>query len=40
MVTVNEAGLSIPERGRPLTRMIARMFDGYEMEAKGHSPAI
>ena len=40
MVTVNEAGLSIPERGRPLTRMIARMLDGYEMEAKGHSPAI
>ena len=40
MVTVNEGGLSIPERGRPLTRMIARMFDGYEMEAKGHSPAI
>ncbi|MBB1490044.1 oxygen-independent coproporphyrinogen III oxidase [Paracoccus sp. MC1854] len=40
MVTVDAEGLSIPERGRPLTRMIARMFDGYEMEAKGHSPAI
>ncbi|KGJ15534.1 oxygen-independent coproporphyrinogen III oxidase [Paracoccus sanguinis] len=40
MVTVNAAGLSIPFEGRPLTRMIARMLDGYEMEAKGHSPAI
>lgn len=40
MVTVSADGLAIPERGRPLTRMIARMFDGYEMEAKGHSPAI
>ncbi|MBV0890987.1 oxygen-independent coproporphyrinogen III oxidase [Paracoccus sp. Z118] len=40
MVTVDERGLSIPEAGRPLTRMIARMFDGYEMESRSHSPAI
>lgn len=40
MVRVDDAGLTIPEQARPLTRMIARMFDGYEMEAKGHSPAI
>ncbi|WP_134725724.1 oxygen-independent coproporphyrinogen III oxidase [Paracoccus luteus] len=40
MVTVTDRGLTIPERGRPLTRMVARMFDGYQMEAKGHSPAI
>ena len=40
MVTVDAGGLSITDAGRPLTRMIARMFDGYEMEAKGHSPAI
>lgn len=40
MVQLDDSGLSIPEPGRPLTRMIARRFDGYEMEAKGHSPAI
>lgn len=40
MVQVDGEGLVIPERGRPLTRMIARMLDAYEMEAKGHSPAI
>lgn len=40
MVTVDSRGLSIPERGRPLTRMVARMLDAYDMEAKGHSPAI
>lgn len=40
MVIISDTGLTIPEAGRPLTRMIARMFDGYEMEAKGHSPAI
>ncbi|HRO13587.1 MAG TPA: oxygen-independent coproporphyrinogen III oxidase [Paracoccus sp. (in: a-proteobacteria)] len=40
MVAVSGAGLSIPEAGRPLTRIIARQFDAYDMEAKGHSPAI
>ena len=39
-VRVDRAGLAITPAGRPLTRMIARMFDAYEMAASGHSPAI
>jgi oxygen-independent coproporphyrinogen-3 oxidase len=33
-------GLFIPPEARPLTRMIARQFDAYEMNADGHSSAI
>lgn len=33
-------GLSIPVAGRPLTRMIAAMFDAYAMAKTGHSSAI
>ncbi len=40
MVRLDEAGLSIPEPGRPLTRMIARMFDAYDLSKAGHSSAI
>ncbi len=40
MVDIDATGLRITEPGRPLTRMIARMFDGYEVQEKGHSPAI
>lgn len=40
MVRQSEAGLSIADEGRPLTRMIAREFDAYAMSEKGHSPAI
>ncbi|MBC7138081.1 MAG: oxygen-independent coproporphyrinogen III oxidase [Defluviimonas sp.] len=40
MVEVTPAGLSIPERARPLTRMIARVFDAYELSKAGHSSAI
>ena len=40
MVEVDGRGLRIPPLGRPLTRMVARMFDAYEMEARGHSPAM
>jgi len=40
MVQVSDEGLSIPEPGRPLTRMIARGFDAYAMSEKGHSPAV
>ncbi|ARJ68476.1 oxygen-independent coproporphyrinogen III oxidase [Paracoccus contaminans] len=40
MVTIDESGLTIPERGRPLTRMIARALDAYAVRASGHSPAI
>ena len=39
MVDLGPDGLSIPERGRPLTRMIAQSFDAYQ-PAKGHSLAI
>jgi oxygen-independent coproporphyrinogen-3 oxidase len=40
MVTVNDFGLTIPERAKPLTRMIARAFDAYDMAKTGHSSAI
>lgn len=40
MVTLGPEGLSIPERGRPLTRMIARHFDAYDLSKAGHSSAI
>jgi|SRR6056297_1928026 len=39
-VDVTPSGLSIRPEGRPLTRMIARAFDAYEIEADGHSPAV
>jgi oxygen-independent coproporphyrinogen-3 oxidase len=39
-LTLNATGLSIPLESRPLTRMIARHFDAYEMDEKGHSSAI
>ena len=32
--------LSIPPAGRPLTRMIATVFDAYAMEKTGHSAAV
>ena len=40
MVEVTGAGLSIPVRARPLTRMIARVFDAYDLAKAGHSPAM
>lgn len=40
MVECDAAGLRITSQGRPLTRMIARMFDSYDMAASGHSVAI
>ncbi|SNS13998.1 oxygen-independent coproporphyrinogen III oxidase [Tropicimonas sediminicola] len=39
-VTVDRSGLQIPPAGRPLTRMIAKAFDAYEMDKAGHSHAI
>lgn len=39
-VTVSAQGLEIPVEGRPLTRMIAKAFDAYEMAKTGHSSAI
>jgi oxygen-independent coproporphyrinogen-3 oxidase len=40
MVRVAEEGFYIPERARPLTRMIARAFDAYDSEKAKHSSAI
>ena len=40
LVEVSDAGLSIPQEARPLTRMIARGFDAYELDTAGHSSAI
>lgn len=40
MVLLDAGGLSIPVRGRPLTRMIARAFDAYDLSKAGHSPAV
>jgi oxygen-independent coproporphyrinogen-3 oxidase len=40
MVEMTTEGLRIPVKGRPLTRMIARHFDAYDMSASSHSSAI
>src|SRR6056297_3575498 len=37
---LDESGLFIPPAARPLTRMIARQLDAYEVNAEGHSSAI
>ena len=37
---LDEGGLIIPPDARPLTRMVARRFDAYEMNAEGHSLAV
>ncbi len=36
----DETGLSIPPEARPLTRMIARSLDAYDLSKAGHSAAI
>ncbi|WP_089277442.1 oxygen-independent coproporphyrinogen III oxidase [Antarctobacter heliothermus] len=40
IMEITEDGLFIPEAARPLTRMVARAFDGYELSRAGHSSAI
>ena len=40
MVRLDAEGLSIPMQGRPLTRMIARVFDAYDQAKAQHSAAI
>ncbi len=40
MTRTTPEGFEILEEGRPLARMIARAFDGYEMRAEGHSAAF
>jgi oxygen-independent coproporphyrinogen III oxidase len=40
MVEVGDEAFVIPARGRPLTRMIARAFDAYDLSKAGHSHAV
>jgi oxygen-independent coproporphyrinogen-3 oxidase len=40
MVTLDEDGLKIPLRARPLTRLIARAFDAYDHAKAQHSAAV
>ncbi len=40
MIEVTERGLYIPERARPLTRMIAKSLDSYDLSKSGHSSAL
>ncbi|EEW26975.1 oxygen-independent coproporphyrinogen III oxidase [Rhodobacter ferrooxidans] len=40
MVKLDETGLSLPVRARPLSRMIARTFDAYDQSKAKHSAAI
>ncbi|TMV90478.1 oxygen-independent coproporphyrinogen III oxidase [Thioclava sp. BHET1] len=40
MVEIRATGLRIPPRARPLTRMIARHFDAYDMAPGAHSLAV
>ncbi|MBY6091288.1 oxygen-independent coproporphyrinogen III oxidase [Maritimibacter alkaliphilus] len=40
LLEVSDAGLLIPEDARPLTRIIARSFDAYDMTKAKHSSAI
>lgn len=40
LLDLNAEGLFIPPESRALTRLVARAFDAYEMDAQGHSHAI
>ena len=40
MVEIGPEGFAIPERARPLTRMIARTFDAYDQSKARHSQAV
>ncbi len=41
MLVLDDAGLHIPEPARPLTRMVARAFDAYDMAGRAkHSAAV
>ena len=40
LIEVTDDGLYIPKEARPLTRMIARAFDAYDLSKAGHSSAI
>lgn len=40
MVTLDASGFAIPDKARPLARMIARAFDAYDQSKAQHSAAI
>ncbi|TMV06781.1 oxygen-independent coproporphyrinogen III oxidase [Ruegeria sediminis] len=40
LLRITDEGLFIPPEARPLTRMIARSFDAYDLSKAGHSSAI
>lgn len=40
MVSIDSEGLSLPMQARPLTRMVARAFDGYDASKAQHSAAV
>ncbi len=40
LLSVTDDGLFIPKEARPLTRIIARCFDAYDLSKAGHSSAI
>ncbi|MEQ8294535.1 MAG: oxygen-independent coproporphyrinogen III oxidase [Roseovarius sp.] len=40
LLRVGPDGLSIPPEARPLTRMVARSLDAYDLDKAGHSSAI
>lgn len=40
LVVIDHRGLEIPPESRPLTRMIARLFDAYAVTAGSHSHAV
>ncbi|GLS85493.1 oxygen-independent coproporphyrinogen III oxidase [Cypionkella aquatica] len=40
MLVLDDSGLSIPPAARPLTRMVARVFDAYDQTTAQHSAAV
>jgi oxygen-independent coproporphyrinogen-3 oxidase len=40
LLEITEDGLFVPKEARPLTRLIARAFDAYDLSKAGHSSAI
>ncbi len=40
LLQLSDEGLFVPPEARPLTRMIARSFDAYDLSTAGHSSAI
>lgn len=40
LLEITEAGLFVPPKARPLTRLVARAFDAYDLSKAGHSSAV